>query len=109
LGKGLDHAFHHSTRSPVETPATGRRRRRTPSDLAGTLQRAAGGRRPAAVVDRYGDLTRLGAVFQGNPANQLDFQEDSAEPGEITVPARKLMDICKSLPSDALIDIRVDE
>ena len=35
--------------------------------------------------------------------------EDSAEPGEITVPARKLMDICKSLPSDALIDIRVDE
>ncbi len=35
--------------------------------------------------------------------------EDSAEPGEITVPARKLMDICKSLPSDALIDIRLDE
>ncbi len=32
-----------------------------------------------------------------------------AEPGEITVPARKLMDICKSLPSDALIDVRVDE
>lgn len=35
--------------------------------------------------------------------------EEEAEPGEITVPARKLMDICKSLPSDALIDIRVDE
>ncbi|ERI50683.1 DNA polymerase III subunit beta [Pseudomonas sp. AOB-7] len=35
--------------------------------------------------------------------------EEAAEPGEITVPARKLMDICKSLPSDALIDIRVDE
>ncbi|MFT0624756.1 DNA polymerase III subunit beta [Ectopseudomonas guguanensis] len=35
--------------------------------------------------------------------------EDTAEPGEITVPARKLMDICKSLPSDALIDIRVDD
>jgi DNA polymerase-3 subunit beta len=35
--------------------------------------------------------------------------EDAAEPGEITVPARKLMDICKSLPSDALIDIRTDE
>ena len=35
--------------------------------------------------------------------------DDAAEPGEITVPARKLMDICKSLPSDALIDIRVDE
>ena len=35
--------------------------------------------------------------------------EDAAEPGEITVPARKLMDICKSLPNDAMIDIRVDE
>ena len=35
--------------------------------------------------------------------------EDAAEPGEITVPARKLMDICKSLPSDALINIRLDD
>lgn len=35
--------------------------------------------------------------------------EEAAEPGEITVPARKLMDICKSLPGDALIDVRVDE
>ncbi|WP_286785716.1 MULTISPECIES: DNA polymerase III subunit beta [Pseudomonas] len=35
--------------------------------------------------------------------------EDIAEAGEITVPARKLMDICKSLPSDALIDVRLDE
>ncbi|MFO2101598.1 DNA polymerase III subunit beta [Pseudomonas aeruginosa] len=35
--------------------------------------------------------------------------EDAAEPGEITVPARKLMDICKSLPNDVLIDIRVGE
>ncbi|MFF7707271.1 DNA polymerase III subunit beta [Pseudomonas sp. NPDC007930] len=35
--------------------------------------------------------------------------EDAAEPGEITVPARKLMDICKSLPADALIDVKLDE
>ena len=35
--------------------------------------------------------------------------EEPAEAGEITVPARKLMDICKSLPADVLIDIRVDE
>lgn len=35
--------------------------------------------------------------------------EDAAEPGEITVPARKLMDICKSLPNDVLIDVRVEE
>ncbi|MGV8637386.1 DNA polymerase III subunit beta, partial [Pseudomonas aeruginosa] len=35
--------------------------------------------------------------------------EDADEPGEITVPASKLMDICKSLPNDVLIDIRVEE
>lgn len=35
--------------------------------------------------------------------------ENPAESGEITVPARKLMDICKSLPNDVLIDIRLDE
>lgn len=35
--------------------------------------------------------------------------EEACEPGEITVPARKLMDICKSLPSDALISVRLDE
>ena len=35
--------------------------------------------------------------------------EDACEPGEITVPARKLMDICKSLQPDALIDIRLDD
>ncbi|WP_312679531.1 DNA polymerase III subunit beta [Stutzerimonas nitrititolerans] len=35
--------------------------------------------------------------------------EDASEPGEITVPARKLMDICKSLPADALISVRLDE
>lgn len=35
--------------------------------------------------------------------------EDASEPGEITVPARKLMDICKSLQADALIDIRLDD
>ena len=35
--------------------------------------------------------------------------EHPAEPGEITVPARKLMDICKSLPSEAEISIKVDE
>ena len=33
--------------------------------------------------------------------------EEIAGSGEITVPARKLMDICKSLPNDALIDIKV--
>lgn len=31
------------------------------------------------------------------------------QPGEITVPARKLLDICKSLPNEALINFSVNE
>ncbi len=31
------------------------------------------------------------------------------EPGEITVPARKLLDICKSLPNEALINFTVND
>lgn len=35
--------------------------------------------------------------------------EEPAEDGDITIPARKLMDICKSLPAEAMINIRLDE
>lgn len=35
--------------------------------------------------------------------------DDSKEPGEVTVPARKLMDICKSLPDGCDIEIAVEE
>src|SRR5690606_5080810 len=35
--------------------------------------------------------------------------EDASEPGEITVPARQLRDICKSLSADGLICVRLDE
>ena len=35
--------------------------------------------------------------------------EQPGESGEITVPARKLMDICKSLPADAQISIELDD
>ena len=34
---------------------------------------------------------------------------DGAEPGDITLPARKLVDICKALPDNAQIDISFDE
>ncbi len=34
--------------------------------------------------------------------------EQSGESGEITVPARKLMDICKTLPDEASIDVQLD-
>ncbi|GGC94304.1 DNA polymerase III subunit beta [Halopseudomonas salina] len=37
---------------------------------------------------------------------QLD---EPAEAGEITVPARKLMDICKSLPDDVAITLKVED
>jgi DNA polymerase-3 subunit beta len=35
--------------------------------------------------------------------------ENGGAPGEITVPARKLMDICKSLPDDATLKFEVDD
>ncbi|MCL4122004.1 UNVERIFIED_CONTAM: hypothetical protein GTU68_008219 [Idotea baltica] len=34
--------------------------------------------------------------------------EEPAEAGQITVPGRKLMDICKKLPSEALINFNID-
>ena len=34
---------------------------------------------------------------------------EAGESGEITVPARKLMDICKTLPDDAQISLQLDE
>ena len=37
------------------------------------------------------------------------FLEEQAEAGEITVPARKLMDICKSLPENTMIEIYQDD
>ena len=36
--------------------------------------------------------------------SQLNMIVD--EPGEITVPARKLLDICKALPSDSEVNIK---
>ncbi len=35
--------------------------------------------------------------------------EDSSQDGEITLPARKLMDICKNLPAESLIHFSLDE
>lgn len=34
---------------------------------------------------------------------------EAADDGEITLPARKLMDICKNLPAEAMINFRMDE
>jgi len=35
--------------------------------------------------------------------------QEAIEEGEITVPARKLFDICKALPNDALLSLKVDD
>ncbi|MFL2840826.1 MAG: DNA polymerase III subunit beta [Pseudohongiellaceae bacterium] len=35
--------------------------------------------------------------------------ENSSESGEVTVPARKLMDICKSLPESAILKMELDD
>ncbi|MCK9237272.1 MAG: DNA polymerase III subunit beta [Thiopseudomonas sp.] len=35
--------------------------------------------------------------------------EEPAQDGEVTVPARKLMDICKNLPPESTLSIRLDE
>src|SRR3546814_13446639 len=77
----------------------------------------------AGVVDRRQTLPVLSNVLLVVEGQQLSLTgtdlevelvgrvqlEEPADPGSITVPARKLMDICKSLPNDALIDIKVDE
>ena len=57
---------------------------------------------------RDGQLSLTGTDLEVELVGRVVLEE-AAEPGEITVPARKLMDICKSLPNDALIDIRVDD
>lgn len=77
----------------------------------------------AGVVERRQTLPVLSNVLLSVQGQQLSLTgtdlevelvgrvqlEEAAQAGEITVPARKLMDICKSLPSDAQIDIRLEE
>jgi DNA polymerase-3 subunit beta len=77
----------------------------------------------AGVVERRQTLPVLSNVLLVVEGDQLSLTgtdlevelvgrvtvDEVFETGQITVPARKLMDICKSLAADALIDIRVDE
>lgn len=77
----------------------------------------------AGVVERRQTLPVLSNVLLQVEGQQLSLTgtdlevelvgrvalQDTAHAGQITVPARKLMDICKSLPADTLIDIRTDE
>ncbi|MRI33389.1 DNA polymerase III subunit beta [Endozoicomonas sp. OPT23] len=77
----------------------------------------------AGVVERRQTLPVLSNVLMVVDGNQLSLTgtdlevelvgrvtlDDVSEGGEITVPARKLMDICKSLPESAVIEFSQDE
>lgn len=52
-------------------------------------------------------LTLTATDLEIELVSQLDMIID--EPGEITVPARKLLDICKSLPNEAIIKFSVND
>jgi DNA polymerase-3 subunit beta len=52
-------------------------------------------------------LTLTATDLEIELVSQIDIIID--EPGEITVPARKLLDICKSLPNEATIKFSVNE
>lgn len=51
-------------------------------------------------------LTLTGTDLEVELVGHLDVQVDT--PGEITVPARKLADICRTLPEEAELTIRLD-
>ena len=77
----------------------------------------------AGVVERRQTLPVLSNVLMVVDGNQLSLTgtdlevelvgkaslEEVSEAGEITVPARKLMDICKSLPENTRIEIRQED
>ncbi|MHA3056137.1 DNA polymerase III subunit beta [Acinetobacter sp. ANC 4633] len=55
-------------------------------------------------------LTITGSDLEVELVASMPFAEGAClQAGETTVPARKLMDICKSLPSAALIDLQITE
>ncbi|MEB3754818.1 DNA polymerase III subunit beta [Acinetobacter sp. MD2(2019)] len=55
-------------------------------------------------------LTITGSDLEVELVASMPFSEGAClQAGETTVPARKLMDICKSLPSAALIDLQITE
>ncbi|MBU2705960.1 DNA polymerase III subunit beta [Zooshikella marina] len=53
-------------------------------------------------------LSLTGTDLEVELIGRVNLQQ-GAEDGEITVPARKLMDICKSLPDDAIIEFKQDD
>ncbi len=79
----------------------------------------------AGVVERKHTMPILANVLLQVSAEEISFtgtdlevelvatqklsQEQFAQAGEITIPCRKLLDICKSLPANAMIELLVDD
>lgn len=40
---------------------------------------------------------------------RINLPQITGEPGEITVPARKLFDICRALPAEAMLELRIEK
>ncbi|MBQ0778530.1 MAG: DNA polymerase III subunit beta, partial [Pseudomonas sp.] len=53
-------------------------------------------------------LSMTGTDLEVELVGRINLGEP-AEAGEITVPARKLMDICKSLPDDVALSFKVED
>ncbi|MCK5893340.1 MAG: DNA polymerase III subunit beta [Endozoicomonadaceae bacterium] len=54
-------------------------------------------------------LSLTGTDLEVELIARVKLEQPIDENGEITVPARKLMDICKSLPEDCTIELKVDD
>ena len=53
-------------------------------------------------------LTLTGTDLEVELTASIPLEGELAE-GEITLPARKFLDICKSLPDDSILDIKIDQ
>lgn len=54
-------------------------------------------------------LSLTGTDLEVELVAHVPLADPSMSEGEITVPAKKLMDICKSLPSESFINIKLDD
>jgi len=59
------------------------------------------------VIDE-GRLSVAGTDMEIELVASMDLGDAEAEAGEVTVPARKLVDICRALPADADVHLEVD-
>lgn len=54
-------------------------------------------------------LSMTGSDTEVELIGRVELDDATCEEGEITVPGRKLMDICKNLPAESMISLRVEE